>query len=548
MGDANAHANEQDCRKWLTVAAIVAITALAAVFRLWGLSWGLPNGLHDFTYHPDEIFQLGAMLRLYTSGLDPGFYQYPSGYMNLGAAALKVAVGYGLPTTNLYGPYLVARAVAAALGILTVPVVFGIGSKLYGRAAGIIAALVVAIAPLHIVHSHYATVDVPAAFWVALALYGAAVIYRKPTLNAYILAGAAAGIAMGTKYNAALVIVPVVVAHFIREDETSLRGKVLDGRLWFTVASFVLGFFVACPGWLLWPNKFLAGMMFELRHVGEGHGLVFVGRGPGWFDVIGSSLGYGLGVFLLVLSLCAVGHAIIRHRREDWVLLSFLVPYFAMISLSQVRFTRYSVPMVLVLAVLVARMIVSVYLVLREERTLFLRWVWTALCAGVIGYTGIYACAMTGLFGQSDPRESAFTWLQTRTDPRSIVAVPSVPWFHSPPFWRGMTGSVDRRERYSAMVRAPYHLVTNLDKDWDVNLLRPIRPDYVVTSDYEYEDPKRLGIDAYEDFDDALTKSYTEAKVFSKSFSVLGVDFGPTEYLPHDLKYMAPTLRVYRRN
>ncbi len=531
---------------------LAVIVAVAAVLRFWALKWGLPNALHDYTYHPDESFQVRSMLSILSTGLDPGFYNYPSGYMNLGALAIKIANGYGMPMENLYAPYLVARVLVAAMGALTVPVVFGIGNRLFGRAVGLLAAAIFALMPLHIVHSHFASVDVPATLWVAAAMLLAAAIYTRPTLSIYIAAGAAAGFAAGTKYNAALVIVPVVVAHFLRQDGSRPLDRVKDSRLWFALVSCVLAFFVATPGWLVWPDRFIgdansgSGLLYELHHAATGHGFVFIDRGPGWFDILTNSIGYGLGVFLLVMSMCAVGYALLRRTRADWILLSFLVPYFVMIALSEVRFTRYALPMLPVLAVLVSRMMVGVHTVLVEQEAKFLRWVWVVGCGVVLVYTGVYAAAFLSLFSQPDPREVALHWFEENARPGATVGLPTVPWFYSPPFVPAIVGMPSRMDRYQAMSQSSFRLVTELTREWDPRVITENHPDFVVTSDYEYEDPQRLKLRDYEQFAHELNKNYDDAAVFHKNFSAFGVDFGPTECLPHDMRYMAPTIRVYR--
>jgi 4-amino-4-deoxy-L-arabinose transferase-like glycosyltransferase len=326
--------------------AIITITILAVILRIWGIRWGLPDSLHRFTYHPDEVFQVGSMLQMnpFKLLLDPGFYNYPSGYMNLGAGLMRVAESYGLNLNGYsYNTYLIARVLTAVLGAVTIPVIYLIGNKMWGRSVGIIAAFVFAITPLHIVHSQFATVDVPATLWISLALLGAIFITSRPTFLVYVLAGAAVGMAAGTKYNAGLVILPVLLAHFQRDDKATFLKRLTDVKLLVVIGGCLVGFLIATPQVLLLPDKYLSGILYELGHAASGHGHVFDGRGPGWLDLM-SSLGYGIGVFLLLFCLLAVSLAIVRRSKADWILLSFIIPYFLMISLSEVRFARYTIP------------------------------------------------------------------------------------------------------------------------------------------------------------------------------------------------------------
>ncbi|MBI2842093.1 MAG: glycosyltransferase family 39 protein [Armatimonadetes bacterium] len=538
---------QQKSRSW-SLPALILTAAIAAAFRLWGIRWGFPDELHQFTYHPDEIFQVVAMLRLdpFSLRFDPGFYNYPSGYMNLGSAALKTAMGYGLNVDGtLTGAYLVARLLTASLGVLTIPIVYVAASRLSGRAVGFVAALILAIMPLHVVHSHFATVDVPSAFWVAAALLGAAAILHRPSTAAYVLAGAAAGFAMGTKYNAAFAILPVLAAHFLREDTARFRTRIRDGRVWAAIGSFAAAFFLATPGMLLVPGRYAGGFLYEMKHAASGHGLVFEGEGPGWFSVLTNSLGYGLGILLLVIVLFSVALAVVRHKRSDLVLLSFIVPYFLLIALSKVHFARYAIPLLPPLAILAGRLMVEVQETLKEQAVPHLRFIWLVGCACVILYTSAYAVALDKLFVLPDPRDQAARWFESNVPPGAVVGLATVPWFYSPPLAPGIVGTVGRESRYDLMSESAYTLTTSPDREWDISILGPDTR-YVVVTDFEYKDPLRLKLPAVVEFFRKLERDYKQAAVFRNPLRAW-IDFGPTEMLPHDLKYMAPTVQVYRR-
>ena len=64
----------------------------------------------------------------------------------------------------------VGRLLTALLGALTVWAIVVLGTHLFGRTAGWFAGATYAIMPAAVVHAHYATVDVPATFFVTVAL------------------------------------------------------------------------------------------------------------------------------------------------------------------------------------------------------------------------------------------------------------------------------------------------------------------------------------------------------------------------------------------
>ncbi|MEN6521182.1 MAG: glycosyltransferase family 39 protein [Armatimonadota bacterium] len=542
---------KQPVAQFWVAAAVAFITIAAFAFRICGIHWGLPDAFHQFTYHPDEVFQIGAMLRIdpFSFQLDPGFYNYPSGYMNLGALAVHTAPYYGITIDkSLISVYLIARITVVLLGALTVSVVYGAASRLYGRAAGVLAALIMAIIPLHIVHSHFATVDVPAAFWVAVTLLTAAMIITKPALKWYIAAGVASGIAAGTKYNAAVVFIPVLLAHFLREGKVPFLKRIRDSKFWTAGPSFLLGFFISTPAVFIRPGRFVEGFIYELRHAGSGHGLVFQGKGPGWFDILVNSLGYGLGVFLLVVVLAAVALAMVRRKPADWLILSFVVPYYTMISLSEVRFARYMILILPPVAILAGRMIVEVYQVAKDQGTALLRWVWVGICAAVIGHTCIYAISLDRLFLAPDTRTQAAQWFNDNVKPSSTIGLPTVPWFYTPPISPDST-AINHSDRFQGTVDSRYSIKVNPDpgQEWDPSIVSGKMPEYIVMTDFEYEDAGRLRIPSAMKFMDRLNRSYKEVAVFKKDLKAFNISFGSTEHLPHDLKYMSPTIKIYRK-
>ncbi len=118
-------------------------------------------------------------IRVARGHVDPGFFYYPSFFFYLVAAATLVAT----PALWLFkhadpltirafvidpGPYfLIGRLVSVAFGVAAVYFVYRIGRAAFGRPAGLIAGLLLAVAPLAVTYSHVAVTDMAAT---ALAL------------------------------------------------------------------------------------------------------------------------------------------------------------------------------------------------------------------------------------------------------------------------------------------------------------------------------------------------------------------------------------------
>jgi 4-amino-4-deoxy-L-arabinose transferase-like glycosyltransferase len=102
-----------------------------------------------------------------------------------------------------------------------VPVVYLIGREISGHRMALFAAFLMAFLPGHAQHSHFATVDVPATFFVALALYFAVRALREVNQDfswhrkQLLIAAGVAGLAAATKYNGGLVLIAPLVSWFL---------------------------------------------------------------------------------------------------------------------------------------------------------------------------------------------------------------------------------------------------------------------------------------------------------------------------------------------
>ena len=151
------------------------------------------------------------------------------------------------------------------------------------------------------------------------------------------------GLAGGTKYPGAMIGGTVLVAHL-------LAGRGIgDRRLWFAGCVAVLTFAATSPYIFLDYEGFLGHFLFQVAHVGEGRGT----GGSAWYQVfwgLRHSLGL-LGIFSLLL-----GFARVAHRREPGltvVAAAFFLVYVS-IAWGQLSFARYALPLLPLMAVLVA--------------------------------------------------------------------------------------------------------------------------------------------------------------------------------------------------
>lgn len=143
--------------------AILGLMILALAIRLWHVGFGLP-----VLYHPDEPVKAMVIDRL-LNGQPLDYFLHPCLLINAGALASWVGIQCGLvaDTANII---LCGRIMMVLVGVVTLLPVYVIGRDLFGRRAGLFAAALIAVCPIHAIHSRYLKEDVLLTFWAACTL------------------------------------------------------------------------------------------------------------------------------------------------------------------------------------------------------------------------------------------------------------------------------------------------------------------------------------------------------------------------------------------
>jgi hypothetical protein len=540
---------------------LIATLLLAALLRVWGLTWGLPSATHYYSYHTDETVVLQAAMfnmNLFAGHLLPHFYNYGSLQLYLVNIANSLAFVFGgvdiVPKDfAAWYPqwskmYLIGRSLTVAMGVGTVGATYALGSRLWGRRAGLLAALVLAVIPLHAQHSHWLTVDVPATFWVTLSLLWTARLATGDArpLRAALLAGVFAGLATATKYNMALVLLPLVIVCLLHSPadgkESSNKGK--RGRfLAIGIVSAVVAFLVACPGAVLESGRFVHDLRFEAVHVNNPDDPTFKDTGSGFVYQITQNLNSGLGLPLLILVLASVGYVLFRRERGDGLLAAFALPYFLLISFAAVRYARYVVPLLPVVALWAGRLLSDLA---RLRQTVPRRAAVTAGALVVLLTLGDCLWLISPM-AQTDPRDRADAWLTAHAPAPTPIGFPVQPWFGtvpvSPYFCAPGRGEWQRLESLASAARIIY-----TGTDWDTRLLQS-PPPFIVLSEYDYRDPMRLHDPQFMAFMTALPQTYQPVFLASAQGAAVGRGQSglPIHRLPFDMLYTNPAIIIYRR-
>lgn len=375
-------------RHWTT---LFLILILALLVRIFGFGWDLPPRNAGDEYHTvgralNLIVPDGARYFMDRPETEPtvrGFLKkgafldphrvgsgYPPLFVYVQALAYKVYYLFGhaigsfqsVKDLTVSQIFLVGRFVTAIFGLGTVGVVYFIGRRMFSGKVGLISALFLSFSFLHILCSRMIKPDIAMVFFATLSFLFIYRIYERGKTCDYILAAVFLAFSVATKLITAMLIVPLLLAHLLGgvERRKTVFQIFLDAKLLVLLGFLIGGFFLAMPSAV---PKF-SRLMLWLKHTYHVMKRGEPGRPRSYEE---SSLLYYFGVTLrwgmgLPAYLCALGgavYAFIRHRGEDILLLSFVLPFLLFMASFTYHAGHYILPSVPFLVILAARLLVE---------------------------------------------------------------------------------------------------------------------------------------------------------------------------------------------
>ena len=410
---------------------LIAVLALAVGLRFYGLSWD--DGF-SYTPHPDEraildrvigvsppgLGEIGLLLDADLSPWNPRWFNYGSFPLYV----LKVVQIVGSPFLgdDVNDIRVLGRAVSGLADIATILVVYGIASLAFDRRTGLLAALLTALAVIHIQLSHFFAVDTLQAMFAIAALYFMVRVAREGRMRDSLLAGALVGLGLATKASQLPIVAPFAIAHLMFA--FGFNGKPTEGifahRLETAIWGLVGGGAVAVIALMLAQPYTLLDWGTFFSHVSEQSEMIrgirdypytrqYADTTPYWYHVRQLAVwGYGLplgiaawagllyislrgmpwklGIAYLVvgwalpaaillvsystiaivaaagislLALLATLPARSKHAQLEVLLLCWVVPYFLVTGAFHVKFMRYMLPIAPLLTLFGARFAVG---------------------------------------------------------------------------------------------------------------------------------------------------------------------------------------------
>jgi 4-amino-4-deoxy-L-arabinose transferase-like glycosyltransferase len=401
-------------RRWL-----FAIVVLAALLRFYPIWFGLP-----FAHaRPDETTALGLAVQIRGGDLNPHFFHWGSLTLYAFAAvhaltsALRRALGMD-PALSFAELVISARATVALAGTLTVLVVYAMGRRMGGTVTGLLAALFLAVAILHVRESHFAMTDALMTFLVSTSL---ALLLEATSRSLdgngatrwFLLAGAAGGLATSTKYSAAAIVAAMATSQALLLHRAGWRTVAL--RTWLPSGAFLLafatGFVAGTPYALLDFTQFEADVRFDIAHLSAGHG---IDLGRGWAYHFTRSLPYGLGIPTFAAAIAGIAYTVRRNPPQALVLWTFVAALYGSIGSGQTVFFRYVLPLLPPLCLSAAVAVDEVASWIARHAPITTARATVGLTLVVAGPTLVNSLWFDILLSRTDSRVLAARWLTPR--------------------------------------------------------------------------------------------------------------------------------------
>ncbi len=397
------------------ILALILITAFGGWLRFSGLDWGLP-----WRYHVDENAFINAANEMRKAPmmnyLNPRWFYHPT--LNIYIVTFLSGIYSLFAPLTLPDVHLLGRITSAFWGTLSLPLAFLLGRRLYGTRAGILAALFLAVTVIHVQMSHFFTPDVMLSFFLMAVMWFSVGSMRTGRARDYLGAGIAAGVGMAGKYWAPAIL-PLLTVHLIRmisdratgwrEQRKLFGGLLAAGGTFFVLSPYViLDASTAVPAILWWARK-TSG---EIPQIWAYH---FEGTTPYLFHLT-DNLPWAMGPPLAILSLAGFVFCLFRRRKEDIVLVVWIVLNFLLIGSWYVRSIRYLLPIIPFLAIAAAAL--AAELISRRR----LRIIGAGAAAAAFLWGAVFSTAFISIYSAPHSKTQASEWVHANIPPGSRLA------------------------------------------------------------------------------------------------------------------------------
>ncbi len=447
--------------RWLALLLLILVLALA--LRLQGLDWD--GGRF---YHPDErsiYLRAECMHLVLTEGpgwqncqnrdfpLDtPGFpglatlldkdaSPFNPHWFPLGSIIIYLLVGVRfllepfMDQVRLQDLAASGRALAAFVDVASVALLFFLGRRLYGQAAGLLAAALAAFTVVTIQVTHFYR---PESFVILLALaafWQMLNVAERGRWRDHAALGVVIGVTFAFRGSSLPILAPLAITYLVllsrQWEQTTSPFRVARNvapQALLALLAAALAFVVLQPYALLDYHKYVGDLGWEVgiaRTAGTvPYTVQYIGTPrTGVYELRQTAL-WALGLPLGALAWGGLAATVVaafrRPRLGDWLLLSWVVVLLiGVVPLFEVKFLRYVVPVLPVMVLLGSRWAVAAFE--RASGRRLLQGAIKAAIALVVAATVFYALAFVSIYWRDHPGVQASAWVNANVERGAVI-------------------------------------------------------------------------------------------------------------------------------
>ncbi len=315
---------------------LLFILLLGLGLRLYGINFGLP-----YLFHQDEPIVVNHALAYGTGDLNPHFFNIPpfTSYVLFFFYGIYFVIGrifglfldsesYAISFFKDPGAfYIIGRIVISVIpALLCILLTYIFAKKLFLKRTALYASLLMAVSFINVVNSHYIYPDMLLVVFTLLFYINIFNMLEYKTTGYYVLSAVFLGLAISTKYNAALLCPVFLLAHLFIE-----RDKIFSRKLWLGFLISAIVFIATNPFLILSAGEF----WHSLRQQSE------AARYTGWLHHITYSLKEGISLPVLIFGIIGLFINVLKKGRKGILFFLFPIIFYLVLVFYSQPFPRY---------------------------------------------------------------------------------------------------------------------------------------------------------------------------------------------------------------
>lgn len=392
-----------------------------------------------------------------------------------------------LPDHILTNLIISARLTSAIFGTATIFIVYLVGREIWNEKKALIPSIILTFSAGFVNLAHQVEETTPMIFFLALTFLFLIRYFRSGENKLFIYSCIAAGLAIATKFNAGIILIPILATCFLRK--RNLRKCILSKELYTGLLGMIVVFLIFRIEVILDFYTFSHYVIFETLGKFSGEFRQEYGLGtsltPVWIlQMLNLANGFGLPMFLLFV-MSTIFTLLRRNRIELLLALAFILPYLTVISMWSVAPFHFIVPVLPFAALVVCNLIIESCRNSKHARVLSVVFTLIILHAAMYTLKG-------DLEFLHDSRDVATKWIEENIPKGAVVETYTLSLTKIPrlPEDVKLTGYYEHVKIYDD----PFNITNpaqyiQMERNYTVNYMYQVckrKPDYIIVSSWDY--------------------------------------------------------------